>query len=200
MIISSFIIFTIGLYVFSETKYKIAGIVILCIALNIFANYYKLYNIKESNQMSKWIHVSPLKLYDDLTTLYNFPDYRINKKGGLVIWNKSSKQQIYDEIILRDEEIQNSNNNDPRLFCLYLNILIYIPKKLLSKILDISTRINYNRINYILTINTYSIKDGDKLLLQILQIINNNKTDNLLQQIKLNKNNNKLYLERKVYY
>lgn len=199
MIISSFIIFTIGLYVFSETKYKIVGIVILCIALNIFANYYKLYNLKESNQMSKWTHVLPLKLYDDLVTLYNFPDYRINKKGGLVIWNKSQKQSIYDEIILRDEEIQNSNNNDPRLFCLYLNIIIYIPPKILSKILNISTRINYNRINYMITINTYSIKVGNKLLLQILQIINNNKNNDLLTQIKLNINNYKLNLEQKVY-
>lgn len=200
MIVSSFIVLTLGLFIFSETKYKILGLVILAFALNIFANYYKIYNIKESNQMTKWKYILPLKIYDDLVLLYNYPDYRVNKKGGLVIWKKSLKQNLYDEIILRDEEIKNSNNNDPQLFCLYLNIIIYIPSKLLTKILNISTRLNYNRINYMLTINTYSIQDGNKLLLKILQILNNNKNSNLLKQINFNKINNKIYFDQKVYY
>jgi hypothetical protein len=199
MIICSFIILTIGLYIFTETEYKLFGILILGIALNIFANYYKLYNLKESNQMTKWLHPLPLQIYDDLVITYNVPTYRLNKKGGLVIWNKSLKQSIYDEIILRDEEISNSNNG-LHYFCLYLNINIYIPSKILSKIYNISTRINYNRINYMLTIHTYSIKDGNKLLLQILQIINNNKEDDLIKQIKINKTKYNYQLDSKIYY
>ena len=143
MLISSFLILTIGLYIFSETNYKIYGIIIISFALNIFANYYKLYNIKESNQMTKWTHKLPLQLYDDLLLNFDFPNQRINKKGGLVIWKKTSKQNIYDEIILKDEEIKKSYSGKIELFCLYLNIIIYIPKNILVKILNNSHNIKF---------------------------------------------------------
>ena len=199
MLISSFLILTIGLYIFSETNYKIYGIIIISFALNIFANYYKLYNIKESNQMTKWTHKLPLQLYDDLLIIFDFPNQRINKKGGLVIWKKTIKQNIYDEIILKDEEIKKSYSGKIELFCLYLNIIIYIPKNILVKILNNSHNISYNRINYVCTIYTNSIKDGNTILLNILQNVNNNKNINLIKQIEINKEKYNYYINNKIY-
>lgn len=198
MILTGILIIALGLFVFSETKYKIFGIIIISIGLNFFANYYKLQNLKESNQMTNWKHTLPLKLYEDLKSKYDMPIIRINKKDGFVIWKKNSKQPIYDEILLKDEEIQNDDEK-MELLCLYLNIKLYIPPKLLNKILNVSHRISYNKGKYIMTIHTNSINAGNKILLKVFQLIHKNKITSLKKQIEINKSNHKLDMENTNY-
>lgn len=198
MILTGILIIAAGLFVFSETKYKILGIIIISIGLNFFANYYKLQNLKESNQMTNWTHTLPLKLYEDLKLKYDMPIIRVNKKDGFVIWKKNSKQIIYDEILLRDEEIKN-DDDEMELLCLYLNIKLYIPPKLLNQILNVSHRISYNKGKYMMTIHTNSINTGNKILSKVFQLIHKNKITNLKNQININKSKYKLYMENTNY-
>lgn len=198
MILTGILIISLGLFIFSETKYKIIGIIIISIGLNFFANYYKLQNIKESTQMTNWKHTLPLKIYEDLKTGIGVPNTRINKENGFVVWLKNNKQQIYDEIILKDEEIQNDDNG-MELLCLYLSTKLYIPPKLLHKILNISHRISYNKGKYMITIHTNSINTSNKILLQVLQTVHNNKLANLKKQLELNKDSFILEMENTNY-
>ena len=198
MILTGILIISLGLFIFSETKYKIIGIIIISIGLNFFANYYKLQNIKESTQMTNWKRTSPLKIYEDLKTTIGIPTTRVNKEKGFVVWLKNNKQQIYDEIILKDEEIQNDDNG-MEVLSLYLSTKLYIPPKLLYKILNISHRISYNKGKYMITIHTNSINTSNKILLQVLQTIHNNKLTNLKKQLELNKDSYILEMENTNY-
>tara|TARA_Y100001954_G_C15779949_1_gene589242 strand:+ start:110 stop:709 length:600 start_codon:yes stop_codon:yes gene_type:complete len=198
MILTGILIIGLGLFIFSDTPFKILGIIIISVGLNFFANYYKLQNIKESNQMTNWKHTLPLKIYEDLKTDFGIPLFRINKENGLAIWKKSHKQKTYDEIILRDEEI---NNSDDRMeqFCLYLYAKLYIPPKQLAKVLNLSNRISYNKGKFMVLIFTNSVEEGNKILLQITQLVNNNKIKELPKQLILNHKNFKVFLEADRY-
>lgn len=198
MILSGILIIIFGLFIFAETKYKIIGLIIMSIGLNFFADYYKYQNIKESNQMTNWKHVLPLKVYEDVKTKYGVPHFRINKENGLVIWNKSEKQQIYDEIILRDEEINNSDNGIQQL-CLYLNVKLYIPPKMLCKVFELSHRLSYNKGKLMLQVHTNSVDHANKLVLKVMQMIHKNKIKNIDKQIQINKKLFKFELEAHRY-
>ena len=110
MILTSTILIIIALYIFSETPYKIISIILIAFSMHLIAKYYKLTNIRDSTQMTNWTHVNALKMYDNIVEKHGLPILNINKQNGMAIWNKTSKNQlIYDEIILRDEEIINSD-------------------------------------------------------------------------------------------
>ena len=98
----------------------------------------------------------------------------------------------------KDEEIQNDDNG-MELLCLYLSTKLYIPPKLLHKILNISHRISYNKGKYMITIHTNSINTSNKILLQVLQTIHNNKLTNLKKQLQLNKDSFILEMENTNY-
>lgn len=199
MILTGILIISFGLYIFAETDYKIAGIVVLSIGLNCFATYYKLQNIEQSNQMTNWKNRVALISFENLKTEFDMPLIRVNQPNGLAMWRKTTKQNIYDEIIVKDEEVILIENNKIQQICTYFIIKIYIPPNKLDEILKLSKKINYNRINYLLTIFTTDITDSNKLFLQILNNVNKFKNQNLEKQIKLNLTKYKLEMETMDY-
>lgn len=189
MILTGILIIAFGLYIFAETNYKIIGIILISMGLNCFTNYYKLQNIKLSNQMTTWKNKIALVAFEELKKKYDMPLIRVNQPNGMVIWNKTSKQKIYDEIILKDENvalIDYSNKHNINYICKYFVVKLYIPADKLDSILKLSVKLSYNKVKYLLTIFTFDISDSNKLLLKILQIVNSNKLNNLEKQLKFN--------------
>ena len=187
MILTGIILIIIALYIFTETPYKIGAVVLIGYALHLITNFYKLKSIRDSTQMTNWTHINSLKIYDKIVEKHSLPNLNINKENGLAIWNKTSKNQtIYDEIILKDEEIKNTNIK-MNLYSLYLYIKIYIPPNELDNILKLDTRLSYNKPKFTLCIFTNSL-DNDKLILNILQLIHPNikKLTNITKFIHYN--------------
>ena len=202
MILTGILIISISLYIFSETEYKFFGIILLGIGLNCFTTYYKLQNIKESNQMTKWKNKLALVSFENLKKEFDMPTYRLNQENGLAIWNKTSKQKIYDEILIKDEDvvlIDKKQKHHIHNICTYFKIKIYIPSKNLNEILQMSSKISYNKIKYMVTIYTTDINNSNKLLLEILKKVNSSKNSDLIKKIKFNFNKFKFEMETLEY-
>ena len=200
MILTSIILIIIALYIFSETPYKIAAIVLIAFAMHLTAKYYKLTNIRDSTQMTNWTRVNALKMYDTVVEKHGLPILNINKQNGLAIWNKTSKNQlIYDEIIIRDEEIINSDIQMSS-YSLYLYIKMYIPPDKLNDILKMDIRLSYNKPKFTLCIFTNTL-DNDKLILNILRKIHPQikKLNDIPKFINYNQEINKLQMKSTYY-
>ena len=200
MILTGIILIIIALYIFTETTYKIGAVILIGVALQFITNYYKLQSIRDSTQMTNWTQVNSLKLYDKIIEKHGLPILNINKSGGLAIWNKNSKNQlIYDEIILRDEDIKNANIK-MNIYSVYLYIKIYIPPNKLNEILNLDVRLSYNKPKFTLCIFSNSIENNE-LILNILKIIHPEykKLTDISKFIKVNKNTYKHQLESYTY-
>jgi hypothetical protein len=99
-----------------------------------------------------------------LYELFGYPDVFVNKPGGFAIWFKSKKNP-FNEIILKDEMILNSNN---QYDFLYITVSTNIIDQQLPLIYSIKENVFYDNGTKELTVRSNSLKNN-LIMLQLIE-------------------------------
>ena len=88
-----------------------------------------------THELSNWIHQGPRNVYDFLVKSLGKPTHLSNKQGGIVIWQK--KDDIFEEHILRDEEVKHAYPS-PHVDFFYSTIKFHVPASKVPLVQSIS--------------------------------------------------------------